>query len=71
MNFRILKRDNKFFIQHKILFLFWIDLKENNNPAFDQDCPPFEDFETAKHWLAVYVEFHTPVIMPVHKNAII
>lgn len=68
--FRILKRDGLFHIQKRVLIFFWIDLKENNNPAYETGCPPFETASEAKEWLAIYVKFHTDIIFPVKKIAI-
>lgn len=69
-NLRILKRNKKFFIQSRFLLFFWKDLKENNNPAYDTSCPPFDTVEQAREWLTIYIRFRTEVIYPVHKIAL-
>lgn len=68
--FRILKKDKKFYIQKRFLLFFWCDLKENNNPAYDTGCPPFDTAEEAKEWLTIYIRFRTDVVFPVKKIAL-
>lgn len=65
--YRILKKSGKFYIQESACIIFWRNLRETNNPAYRNGCPPFESAEEAKAWLRDYVSYRVHVVYPVIK----